>query len=305
VAGSEALVRGATVSVLKQIQDTWYVPNNAALFVGGDVDPAAVRAAVQKYFGDWKRTRDPWAVVPPADPPLAGDKFLVAADDQMYEGLVSVDLRFRGPDTLRRVASTYAADVWTKLLEDPNGRFRQAIWTKVPGQYNRDYISVDYLTRRDGGTVGFSTYLVIAPGEDTFGRVQALKAAFRDEMRSMASDPAYFGADQYALLKQQLADERIWERETADGFVSTLAFWWAAASTSYYLGYNEAMATVTPADVARFITATFVGQPSILSVRMNQADVDREKASAAGEGWTLVTRDNAYWWAGSPEGGGQ
>jgi zinc protease len=305
VGGSEALVRAATVPVLKQIQQTWYVPNNAALFVGGDVDPAAVQAAVQKYFGDWKRTRDPWASPPPADPPLPKDRLMVAADEQMYSGLVSVDLRFRGPDTMRSASSTYVADVWTKLLEDPNGRFRSDMWEKVPGQYNKDYISLDYLTRRDGGTIGFSTYLVIKPGESTFKRVQALKTAFLDEMKAMASNPAYFSTSQYALLKQQLADERVWERETADQFVGTLSFWWAAASTKYYLGYNDALAKVTPADIGRFLTATIVGRPSILSLRMNQADFDREKAAAASGGWETVTKDNAYWWAASQKGGGK
>jgi len=305
VAGSEALVRAATVPVLRQIQQTWYVPNNAALFVGGDVSPAAVRAAAQKYLGDWKRTKDPWASPPPPDAPLQKDQLLAAADEEMYEGLVAVNLRFRGPDTMRSAPSTYPADVWTKLLEDPNGRFRADIFSKVPGQYNKDYISVDYLTRRDGGTVGFSTYLTVEPGQDTFQRVEALKKAFMDEMKLMVSDPGFFPAKDYALLKQQIADDRIWERETADGLVGTLSFWWAAAGTPYYLGYADAMARVTPADVSRFISSFVIGRPSILSVRMNQADFDREKDSAARRGWTTVTKDNAYWWASSEKGGGR
>ena len=297
VAGSEALVRAATVDVLKQIQRTWYVPNNAALFVGGDVDPAAVRAAAQKYLGDWQRTKDPWASPPPADAPLPKDLFLAEADDQMYSGLVAVDLRFRGPDTLRTPASTYVADVWTKLLEDPNGRFRADLFKAVPGQYNKDYISVDYLTRRDGGTVGFSTYLVVTPGQDTFQRVAALKKAFLDEMKVMVSDPSYFPAHDYAVLTRQIADERIWERETADGLVGTLQFWWAAAGTPYYIGYADALRRVKPADISRFISSFIVGKPSILSVRINQDDFDKEEASAAAAGWTLVTKDNAFWWS--------
>ncbi len=78
VSGSEALVRSATVPVLQDMQDTWYVPNNAALFVGGDVDPAGVRAAVQKYFGDWKKAKDPWSPPPPAHPAPQKDALLVS-----------------------------------------------------------------------------------------------------------------------------------------------------------------------------------------------------------------------------------
>ncbi len=305
VAGSEALVRSATVQMLRDMRDTWYVPNNAALFVGGDVDLGAVRAAARKYFGDWQRAKDPWASPPPPHPPLQKDLFLASADEQMYEGLVSVDLCFTGPDVQRTVGDTYAADVWSKLLEEPNGRFRTALFRRVPGQYNKDYISAGYLTRRDGGSLDFSSYLTVAPGQDTFQRAAALKQAFIDEMAAIASDPGYFAAHDYQVLTQQIADERIWERETADGFIGTLAFWWASANTAYYLSYNDALQKITSADVARFVSAYIINRPSVLSVRMNQADFDREQASAARQGWSSITKDNAYWWADQAKGNGQ
>jgi len=305
VAGSEALVRSATVQMLRDMRDTWYVPNNAALFVGGDVIPDAVRAAAQKYFGGWKKAKDPWASPPPPHPGLQKDLFMVSADDQMYAGLVSVDLRFAGPDVLRNAGSTYAADVWSKLLDDPNGRFRANVFTKVPGQYNKDYISTGYLTRRDGGAISFSTYLTVRPGQDTFQRAAALKKAFVDEMAAIASDPAYFSANDYQVLTRQIADDRIWERETADGFIGTLAFWWASAGTAYYLGYNDALQRITPAEITRFISTYIVNRPSMLSMRMNQKDFDREQGSAARGGWTSITKDNAYWWADQSKGGGQ
>lgn len=87
--------------------------------------------------------------------------------------------------------------------------------------------------------------------------------------------------------------------------MGTLSFWWAAAGTPYYLGYADALARVTPADISRFISSMIIGKPSILSVRMNQADFDREKESAARRGWTMITKDNAYWWASSEKGGGR
>ena len=303
VAGSEALVRSATVQMLRDMQDTWYVPNNTALFVGGDVNPDIVRAAAQKYFGDWKKARDPWSPPPPLHPVLQKDQYLVSADEEMYTGLVSVDLRFRGPDVLRGASFTYAADVWSKLLEDPNGRFKNDIFKKVPGQYNKDYITAGYPTRRDGGEISFSTYLKVVPGQDTFKRASALKAAFIEQMTAITSNPAYFSPDEYAVLTRQIADDRIWERETADGFIGTLAFWWASAGTAYYLGYNDALQHVTPADITRFITTYITNQPSVLSIRMSRADFDRERGSAAGRTWTSITRDNAYWWADQSKGG--
>ncbi len=303
VAGSEALVRSATVQMLRDMRDTWYVPNNTALFVGGDVKPDQVRAAAQRYFGDWKRAKDPWASPPPPHPALSKDVFLVSADEQMYTGLAAVDLRFQGPDTLRSPSFTYAADVWSKLLEDPNGRFKTEIFTKVPGQYNKDDISAGYPTQRDGGEINFSTYLKVIPGQDTFQRAAALKAAFLEQMAALVSNPAYFSPNEYTVLTRQIADDRIWERETADGFIGTLAFWWASAGTAYYLGYNDALQRVSPADIARFITTYITSRPSVLSIRMSREDFDREHGSGAGGTWTAITRDNAYWWADQQKGG--
>ena len=107
------------------------------------------------------------------------------------------------------------------------------------------------------------------------------------------------------MLTRQITDDRIWERETADGFIGTLAFWWASAGTAYYLGYSDALRRVTPADISRFIATSLVNRPSVLSLRMSTRDYERERGSAAAAAWTLITRDNAYWWAGQSKGGGR
>ena len=39
----------------------FYVPNNAALIVTGDVTEDRVIAAARHHFGDWKRGADPFA----------------------------------------------------------------------------------------------------------------------------------------------------------------------------------------------------------------------------------------------------
>jgi zinc protease len=46
----------------------YYGPNNASLVIAGDVEPAKVRASVEKWFGEIK----PSAPVPPLDAPTAG-----------------------------------------------------------------------------------------------------------------------------------------------------------------------------------------------------------------------------------------
>jgi hypothetical protein len=60
---------------------------------------------------------------------------------------------------------------------------------------------------------------------------------------------------------------------------------------------------VTASDIARFISAYVTGRPSVLSLRMNSRDFERERGAAEGAEWTSITRDNAYWWADPAQGG--
>jgi zinc protease len=298
VVGSEKSIRAATVQVMRDIRDTWYVPNNTALFVGGDVDPAAVLAAVKKHFGDWRKRGDPWASPPPAHPATPKDALLVYPDEQMYQGVAFVEILFRGPDVLADPGATYAADVWGKFLEDPNGRFKASIWSKVPDLYKKEYLWASYSTQRDGGYITFSTYLLVSSQKSTFERLADLKKAIAEEIAAMTSDQSYFSPKDYEILKSKLADERIYQRETVDGFVSDLSFWWASASTAYYDGYVENLKRAGFPQLRRFLSDYVASRTSVLAARMNPKDFAREQPGAEKAGFSVITRDNAFWWAG-------
>jgi zinc protease len=296
VAGSEKNVRAATVATLRALKDRFYVPNNAALFVGGDVTTDAVVAAAKKYLGDWPRGADPWASPPPPHPGLSKDVPLVYADSQMYEGFAYVELIFRGPDVLADPASTYAADTWGKFLDDPNGRFKTDIFAKVPGLYKKEYIWASYLTQRDGGYVSFSTYFLVSKTKPTGQRILELAAAIQQELTAMTNDPGYFTARDYQVLKAKMLDERILEKETASGLIDQLSFWWASSSTAYYLGYSGNLARTGQPQIVRWLQGWLIGKPSILAVRLNPKDYSREKDADLKAGFGEITKDNAYWW---------
>ena len=282
----------------KSIRDTWYVPNNTALFVGGDVDPAAVQAAVKKHFGDWQKRRDPWASPPPLHPAAQKDALLVHPDEQMYQGVAFVEILFRGPDVLADPGATYAADVCGKFLEDPNGRFKARIWSKVPDLYKKEHLWASDSTQRDGGYISFSTDMLVSSQKSTFERLADLKKALAEEVAAMTSDQSYFSPKEYDVLKQKPADERTYQRETVDGFVSDLSFWWASASTAYDDGYVENLKRAGFPQLKKFLSDYVVSRSSVLAARMNPKDFAREQSGAEKAGFSVITRDNAFWWAG-------
>lgn len=294
VSGSEPVLQNATVAQLRAIQNTYYVPNNAALMVSGDVDPDQVFAWAEASFGSWKRSADPWAVKPPAHPfPPAGKVWF--RHESQYPGFGYVSLRLRGPDVLADDAATYAADVWLGLLEKPDGRFKRAIREKVPSLYQEDYLSAMYLTQRDGGYIDVSAYLLAdAPGGTLAQKAEAFEAAVRSEMTAMASDPGYFTDDDFNAVKKRLLDSKVFERETASGFLSSLAFWWASANTAYYLGYDANFAQVGRSDLKGFLDRYWT-KPGVLALMVHPDD------AAEAPGWDEATKDNAFWWKGNKE----
>ncbi|MBP5753324.1 MAG: insulinase family protein, partial [Treponema sp.] len=52
-AGAVSTVQNATVAQLRDIQRKFYIPSNAALFVGGDVDPEKTYQLVKAIYGTW------------------------------------------------------------------------------------------------------------------------------------------------------------------------------------------------------------------------------------------------------------
>lgn len=289
VSGADPVLQNATVAQLRDIQTTFYVPNNAALIVSGDVDPAQVFGWAQESFGSWAKGSDPWTTKPPAHPFLATGTKLWFAHESQYPGFGYVSLRLRGPDVLADDASTYAADVWLGLLDKPDGRFKKGVHERVPSLYQEDYLNALYLTQRDGGYIDVSAYLVAdAPGSFS-QKAEAFEKAVRDEMAAMASDPSYFSDDDFAAVKKRLLDSKVYERETATGFTSSLSFWWASANTTYYLGYDTNFAKVGRPDLNRFLDL-YWSKPGVLSLLVHPDD------ATPASGWEETTKDNAFWW---------
>jgi zinc protease len=70
--GNRQTVSTATTAMMKLIQGRYYVPNNSALVVTGDVRAADVYNMAQEFFGDWaRREKDPFVEFPMVEhPPL-------------------------------------------------------------------------------------------------------------------------------------------------------------------------------------------------------------------------------------------
>jgi len=298
-AGTDAAIKAATPEAMAAIRDGWFVPNNAAVIVGGDVDPEAVRAAVASAFAGWKPGPDPWERPNPPHPRpgVVRPTWMVYPDTSLPEGVALVEMRYRAPDLGADPKASYAADLWTTLVADPAGRFKAAVMKGVPRLYGVDPVSAYYVSQREGGTLSISAYFSVDPSLPAASRAQVFKETARGiEITTMRSSSSYFGAADYEAARDRLEAARRLSLETASDLVSSLAWWWAEASGDYFIGYDGALAKTGPAEVNAFIDTYILRNLEVIALRMNPADYERERKSLSAAGFVTVNQTNAYWW---------
>ncbi|MDC7219049.1 MAG: pitrilysin family protein [Spirochaetales bacterium] len=292
VSGPVDVVQNCTVEQLKEMQETFYTPDNGALFVAGDIDPDAVEAAVERLMGDWEANPQPY-VIEESHPPMEQSERLVFQEPSLYPGFAKIGLLMRGPDVLDDPEATYAADVLLTLLSDPESRFRQTIFDKVPGLYAPEYITKSYYTQKDGGQITFGAFAVIDEGADPYEIAELFQNAVFEEVKLMVNEPDYFGAEEYEIMKNILEDQQLLAMEVPSSLISNLSFWWASASSDYFWDYIKNMQAVGPADIASYLEDYVVDKPWLLSVQMSP---DLYEQHPAGEGYEEIVKESAYWW---------
>ncbi|MEE2780124.1 MAG: pitrilysin family protein, partial [Myxococcota bacterium] len=107
--GDRKTVLGATVEQMKAMKARYYVPNNAALVISGNVGGADAFAVAEEIFGGWERGADPFAGDPiPKHPPIQpGASFVLHKEVQVPVVMFS----WHGPSVGSDPRSTYASDV--------------------------------------------------------------------------------------------------------------------------------------------------------------------------------------------------
>src|SRR5439155_1005427 len=128
---------------LKETYARYYVPNNAALIVTGDVTEDRVVAAARHHFGDWKRGVDPFAdrPIPPVAPRAASAAVLLGKD--VLD--VTIVVALQGPSVRADPAATYAADALFGVFNDAGSPFQRRLVDTGPFlSVSGNYLTLDH-----------------------------------------------------------------------------------------------------------------------------------------------------------------
>jgi zinc protease len=250
--GDRQIILTTTPEKMRFIQNKYYVPNNSVLIVSGDVNPATVFALAERELGQWKRGADPFATDPvPAIPALLKSEGVVV---EAPVGAVTVLVQWQGPSVGVDPKSTYAADVFSDVLNDPRSQFQQRLVDSGLWQG----VTVNYWTLNHTGPITIS-------GQTSPEQVREAVAALYSEIAKFDT-PGYFTSDELEAVKAHRAVTSAFDRERASGFAHTLGFWWSVASLEYYMGYVDYMAQQTIGDLRAYARRYILGKPHITGV---------------------------------------
>jgi zinc protease len=250
--GERDVILSTTPEKMRAIQKRYYVPENTAIIITGAISATKAFSLAKTVFGGWRAPTDslPPEPVPPI-PPLTKDTALIV---EQPIGTVVVMLQWHGPGARADADATYAADVFSDVLNQPGSRFQRRLVDS--GLFHS--IGVNYYTLNHVGPITIQ-------GETSPGKLTQALAALRDEIRKL-SDPGYFSAAELNATKQHRIVGTMLGLERSSGFAHQLGFWWAVTGLDYFLGYVDNMAKQTPEDLRAYATKYIIGKPHVTGV---------------------------------------
>ena len=126
--GDRETVSTATVEQMEWFRQTYYIPNNSALFLAGDVTPEAGFALAEEVFGLWESGPDPFESNPTVEHPAMEQSSAAIVEQDVQAATIMIG--WHGPSVTDDPAATFAADVFSfialELFNLPSSR-RSAI----------------------------------------------------------------------------------------------------------------------------------------------------------------------------------
>jgi zinc protease len=265
--GSLATIETATPKLFETQYRRYYVPNNAAVVVSGDISTTAVFAAARHAFDGWRRGPDPFVAYPIPPIPALGKSHAVILTGAGPG--VTVYVEWQGPSVGQTPDLTYAADVFTTLFNDPASHAQQSL---VASGLFQD-LAISYTTQRHGG-------LIKLVGRTTADALPRALPALGQELAACAV-PGAFSDDALTASRRSRRLSLAMTTQTAASAAQYYGSWWGVADADYYRGYPEHIDAVTAGDVNAYVVR-YIEKPYVIGV-VGPTDATASVRAFAGE----------------------
>ena len=223
--GSRQTVRAATTDMMRLIQGRYYVPNNSAhrrhrrRHAGGGVQAGARTCSATGRSAPKIRSRSS------RSSSTRRCRRARARSSRKPVQNVVVNIGWHGPSIGKDDAATYAADVFSFILRQPNSRFQRALVDTGLADRRRPRLLHAAQRRPDQLFV-----------QTTPDKARAAVRAVYDEIAHF-NDADYYTDEELESAKALLEADDLYSREKLSEYAHTLSFWWASTGLDYFRGY--------------------------------------------------------------------
>lgn len=254
--GERSTILSATQEQMRVIQKKFYIPNNSALLVAGDVNAKEVFKLVEKYFSEWEKGEDPFIKNPPVTfKPLEKPEVVIV--EKQFPVPVCM-IGFHGPDTKRDIKATYAADIFSNILSQKTSTF---------------YKNLVESGLMLGVNVGYQTEQNVGPIMIFF---QSTQEKLKDAIKALGQEidkfdsPDYYTDEQLETAINRMAVDEIYSREATSSWVHNVSYWWAVAGLNYYENYLKNLKKVTREDINDYVRKYIKAQNYVIGVLISE-----------------------------------
>jgi zinc protease len=255
--GLRDVITSATQAKMNSIKNRFYIPNNTALILSGDITPARGFQLAKQIFGDWPRGADPFATPAPNPPPLTKSSAVIV--EKPVNG-AAIYMAWQGPSVTADPAATWAADALSTILANPASTFQK----RLVDSGLTFGVGLSYYTQAHIGPI-----TVFA--QTTPEKALAAEKAIMAEIVKLG-DVNYITPEELKAAQTQLGIQALYQREQASEYAHTVGFWWAVTGLDYYRNYVSNMQKLTRADIANYVKKYLIGKPHVIGLLVSPAD---------------------------------
>ncbi|HXH62618.1 MAG TPA: pitrilysin family protein [Gemmatimonadales bacterium] len=270
VGGDSASVSALPLTDIQRQFERYYVPNNAALIVSGDVDAAAVIAEAQDAFAPWTRGPDPSAGQPPITVTTIGRTTVVLMPADVSD--VTFLIASQGPSAAPDSLDPYAVTVLSEILNEPSSAFQR----RLVGRGLLQGVTANYDWGRYSGEVQIHARATV----DHAGRGLLMLLNELQVMDALTG----VDAEDIRIAARHRAVGDAFDEELANHVAGTLAQWWAGPGVSAYPSFGKRLSAVTPADLARVAASYFGDRPRVIGVLADARGIAAVRAALSAPG---------------------
>jgi zinc protease len=234
IGGTRASVEALDAAKLRDYHARFYVPNNIAIILVGDVNADEVFAQIQQAFGGYAQKPVDWSP-PGPQAPLDGPK-----TDVQTKGLSAtlIGLGFRGPGIENKRDVCTMDLIYTILSEGRKAR----LVTEVEEKGLVNAFDLQYITQRDNGLVLLTT---ATPPE----KEREARTAIAEQIHRLASEGVTDA--ELAQGKRVLRNSYAFSNEAYSDQIGSLGFYEMIDTYRFACDYMDAVNQVTAADIKR------------------------------------------------------